>query len=473
MIKKKLLFAITIAIGGLLMSACSNNNSNNETVFSDEDNTIILNIMKTNYGWNLPSETPDIMINSEAFFKKLLNSQDTNSWIKETSELSTSSTTYDIGFEYAANKYNDGKTYYVILYVKKGSKAEQIGIERGYIITHVSPTGLESDQIAVSDKEGDAGYWETLLPNCIKSGKQFAIRYRIPNGGEAASTFNPADVIVSTANDQDPVYYSNSNIYSASGKKIGYMVINHFSHPDKYLSPLISKLNDFKSAGVKTLILDLRYSSTGGFDYLKSLGSSLVKTSERGAAFAYVARENSSNDIAYNFSDDNTIQNLGDQLDNIYVITGNYTAGPAETLIHALRAYWGDKLIVTGEDSQGKNIAMSSIASIKREDGTAKWAIYIQLGYFADKNKNYDYRTKVNNEYKEVNEKSGTSELLKPLGDTEEYVLNETLKVITGLTTVSAQMRSSQVSNWPVPVKHLGSSIQSEPGTISLDNLRY
>lgn len=472
MIKKKLFFVITIAIGGLLMSACSKSDSDPEIVPTDH-NSAILELMKKNYGWNLPSETPDLMTDTQVFFKKLLNSEDSFSTITLNSDIPTSSSpTYDIGFEYAANEYLDGNSYYAILYVKKGSKTEQIGIKRGYIITEVSPTGLEKDRIKVSSKENDPGYWKTLLPNCIKSGKTFSILYRIPKGGEAPSTFNPEDITVTVTNNQDPLYYSNSDIYPKSGKKIGYIVLNHFSHPDKYLNPLISKLNDFKSEGVKTLILDLRYSSTGGFDYLKSLGSSLVKSSERSAAFAYVARENPSNDIAYNFSDDKAIQNLGDQLDNIYVITGTYTAGPAETLIHALRAYWGDKLTVTGENSQGQNTAISNTSKVVLNDGSSKWSVRIILGHFADKNKNYNYRTVVNNEYKEINEQSGTESLLKPLGDPEEYVLFETLKLM-GANVASLQSRSSKVSNWPVPVKYLGSSIQSEPGTISIDNLRY
>lgn len=467
MIRKNLFFAVLIAIGGLFSWACSNNNGGGSVIeFPDEANDSILKLMKANYCWNLPTETPDIMMDSEAFFKKLLNSKDTTSWIKLTSDIPTVTTAYDIGFEYAANKYDNGKTYYAILYVKKGTKAEKVEIERGYLITHVSPTGLPKDTIAVTKDN-----YNTLLPNCITSGKQFSILYRIPNGGEAASTFNPEDVAVSPSKVQDPLYYSNADIYPASGKKIGYIVYNHFLSANTYLSPLISKLNEFKNEGVKTLILDLRYNSTGGYSYLSALGSSLVKTQDQGAAFAYLAREDSSKDIPYKFSTDKTILSLGDQLDNIYIITGKSTAGPSETLIHALRAYWGDKIVVTGEDTQGKNLAVSGATAIKLSDGSSKWAINIALGHFADKNKSYSYRTKVNTEFKEINTEAGTTKQLKPLGDIEEYVLKGTLKEITGIET-QTNARSSKIENWPSPVKYLGSSIKSEPGTISLDNLR-
>lgn len=467
MIRKELFLAITIAIGGLFSWACSNNNGSDPVIeFSDEANDSILKLMKANYCWNLPTETPDIMMNSDAFFKKLLNSKDTVSWIKLIADIPTATTAYDIGFEYAANRYDDGKTYYAILYVKKGTKAEKVEIERGYLITHVSPTGLAKDTIAVTKDN-----YNTLLPNCITSGKQFSILYRRPGSGEAASTFNPEDVAVSPSKVQDPLYYSSADIFPASGKKIGYIVYNHFLSAGTYLSPLISKLNEFKNQGVETLILDLRYNATGGYDYLSALGSSLVKTQDQGAAFAYLAREDASKDIAYKFSTDKTIQNLGSQLESIYVITGQSTAGPSETLIHALRAYWGDKIVITGEDMKGQNLTISNQVAIKLSDGSSKWAVKIALGHFADKNKNYSYRTKVNNELKEINTESGTKTQLKPLGDIEEYVLKGTLKEITGIETKTST-RSAKVSNWPSPVEYLGSSIKSEPGTISIDNLR-
>lgn len=465
MIRKELFLAITIAIGGLFSWACSKDNGPDEPYTNPiEANEIILKTMQDNYCWNLPA-TPDMMTDTKIFFSKLLNTKDTLSWIKEIADIPTVTTAYDIGFEYAANKYDDGKTYYAILYVKKGTKAYEVELERGYLITHVSPTSLEADKIEVTKDN-----YKTLLPNCISSGKQFSILYRIPNGGEAASTFKPEDVAVSPSKVQDPLYYSSADIFPASGKKIGYIVYNHFLSAGTYLSPLISKLNEFKNQGVETLILDLRYNATGGYDYLSALGSSLVKTQDQGAAFAYLAREDASKDIAYKFSTDKTIQNLGSQLESIYVITGQSTAGPSETLIHALRAYWGDKLIVTGEDSQGKNL-VAGTKDIQLEDGSSKWRINISLGRFANKDKSYSYRTKVNTEFKEINTTSGTKEQLKPLGDIEEYVLKGTLKEITGIETQTST-RSAKVSNWPSPVEYLGSSIKSEQGTISIDNLR-
>ncbi|WP_353122772.1 S41 family peptidase [Dysgonomonas capnocytophagoides] len=463
MIRKELFLAITIAIGGLFSWACSKDNGPDEPYTNPiEANEIILKTMQDNYCWNLPA-TPDMMTDTKIFFSKLLNTKDTLSWIKEIAEIPTAAPTYDIGFEYAANRYDNGKTYYAILYVKKGSKAARVEIERGYLITHVSPTGLEKDQIEVTKDN-----YNTLLPNCITSGKQFAIRYRIPNGNEAASTFNPEDIIVNPSTVEDPLYYSNPDIYPASGKKIGYIVYNHLLSGDK----LISKLNDFANEKVRVLILDFRYNATGGYTSLSNLGSSLVKKQDqaKGAAFAYLAREDGSKDTPYKFREDDNIKNLGDLLDNIYIITGQSTAGPSETLIHALRSYWGDKLIVTGEDSQGKNM-VAGTKDIQLEDGTSKWRINITLGRFANKDKSYSYRTKPNIELKEINTEAGTTKQLKPLGDIEEYVLKGTLKEITGIET-QTNARSSKIENWPSPVEYLGSSIKSEPGTISIDNLR-
>lgn len=119
MIRKELFLAITIAIGGLFSWACSKDNGPDEPYTNPiEANEIILKTMQDNYCWNLPA-TPDIMTDTKIFFSKLLNTKDTLSWIKEIAEIPTAAPTYDIGFEYAANRYDNGKTYYAILYVKK------------------------------------------------------------------------------------------------------------------------------------------------------------------------------------------------------------------------------------------------------------------------------------------------------------------------------------------------------------------
>lgn len=472
MIKKKLFLAIAVSFGALFISSCSSKGSDTPFESPESVNKNILEVMTKNYAWNLPDPIPDLKTRTDIFFKDILNSQDSYSWIKPISELTTSTTAYDVGFEYAMNEYSgDGNTYYIVLYVKKGSVAEKLGIKRGYIITQVSPTGLPADLVKVTTDN-----YKTLLPDCVNSGKQFSMFIRIPGGQEGPFTYKDGQTIVDPSSIQDPMYYS--NIYTDGSKKTGYIVYNHFLSASAYLPALVSKLNEFAGQGVNNLILDLRYNSTGGFDYLSPLGRSLVKSQDRAtsSAFSYIVREDASKDIAYKFSTDNSIQSLGDQLQHIYVITGKATAGPAETLIHALRAYWGDldaggKLTVIGEDTQGENRAISTIVQAKDDLGTVKWAYRIVLGHMGDKDRKTAYRTKVNSEIMEVNKTSGTTSLLKSLGDKDETVLSFTLGQITGST--AASVRSASVSNAPIPVKYLGSSIKSEPGIVSIDNLKY
>lgn len=473
MIKKKLFLAIAISFGALFMSSCSNSNGSDTPFDSPESvNKDILGIMTKNYGWNLPDPIPDLKTRTDIFFKDILNSKDSYSWIKPISDYTPSTTAYDIGFEYAMNKYTDGNIYYVVRYVKKGSVADKLGIKRGYIITQVSPTGLSADLVKITDEN-----YKTLLSDCVNSGKQFSIFIRIPGGQEGPFTYKDGETIVDPSKVEDPLYYS--NIYTDGSKKTGYIVYNHFLSASTYLPALVSKLNEFAAQGVNNLILDLRYNYAGGFGYLSDLGRSLVKSQDqaKSSAFSYIVREDASKDIPYKFSTDNSIQVLGDQLQHIYVLTGQLTAGPAETLIHSLRAYWGDldaggKLIVIGENSKGENRAVSPVIQAKDDKGTVKWLYQIVLGHMGDKDRKIEYRTKVNSEVFEITGSSGTASLLKPLGDKQEPLLSFTLGQISG-NTVKTSVRSVSVSNDPVPVKYLGSSVKSEPGMVSIENLKY
>lgn len=473
MIKKNIVFVLTIAISALFISACSSKEPGEELELPIEMNESILKIMQDNYYWNLPDPTPSLMTEVKSYFNKLLNSGDNYSWIKSVVDIPTEPTAnYGIGFHYAAYEYSDGNMFYIVLYVQRGSVAEKLGIKRGYVITGVSETGREADVKDITKEN-----YETLLSGCINSGKEFAMRIIIPDGQEGAFTYQEGKTLVSPLKNEDPLYYSNADVLPGSGKKIGYIVYNHFlnspNDKNEYQKALIRKLNDFREAGVTSLILDLRYCAAGGFDFLSPIGSSLVKTADQGGGiFARLVKENESKDRSYPFIsslDGTSIDNLGNQLNDIYVITGKTTAGPAETLIHALRAYWGDNLKTVGDDSQGKNMALSSLVTVKNSEGNPAYGLQILLGYFADKNRNFAYQVVPNSRQAEVNSESGTTEMLKPLGDKNEYVLAQTLANITGNTTLTSKVRSS---GQPVTVKYLGSSIKIEPGVITLDNLQ-
>lgn len=477
MVKKTLYLLTMIAISGIFASC---QKSNNAEYIPNDSNQKILSIMEKNYCWNLPDPRPNPAVSyTDVFFKSLLSPSDsyvfTNSsgvtenrvysWIRKVSELSASSVALDAGFEYAVNQYQDGKVHYIILYVKKGSAAEKANLKRGYIITAV-------DQVTVQDPERMTKVakdnWDKLLPGYIQSGSVFNILVRAPQSSNEVIFQVQGQAPV----EQNPLYVSKIIQQDGGARKIGYLVVNHFSNGDKYAEAIGNKLKEFESSNVNNLILDLRYNGIGGYaKYFETLGTALVKSQDKGSnVFTYLASENTGkneqNTVLAKFS--NTSASLGDKLNKIYVITGKNTAGYALSFIHSLRAYWGDNLIVTGEDAPNYmlyNVAMSQILYDADTPAASTWAYQIPLGYLADKNKNHAYRTKVNYEFTEINEKVGTTESLKELGDADEYVLSETLKVISG----SSRSFRSTSSN---TVKVLGSSFKAQPEGIDLNVLK-
>ncbi|SHE41221.1 S41 family peptidase [Dysgonomonas macrotermitis] len=480
---KKIFFSILIATCGLVFSSCSKDGGENMPQTPNAANQRILEIMQANYAWDLPDPLPDERTVTNLYFEGLLSSLDTYTYkdvggakvtkryssISKIADLAPATTSYDIGFEYAANEYSDGKAYYVVLYVKKGSKAESLGIKRGYLISRVG-VGTNADDLTVVTTSN----WGTLLPDYINSGQEFTMLIRIPNGQEGPFSMAAEDTAAQSAETRNPLYTSTTLTYGSA--KIGYVVMNNFLNASSYVSPLLNQLSSFKSAGINNLVLDLRYNATGGYDYLKPIGSALVKSQDKGTTFAYLTNASKTRTTAYDFvtsANGTSVPNLGDQLDNVYVITGQNTAGPAETLIHALRAYWGSNLKVMGELSKGRNVASSGNVYDNETAANSTWVFQIALGYMADKNLDYSYNTGIllNSEVKEINTTSGTTSLLKALGDPEEYVLSTIIFDLTGTTPGATAGLRSSASDMPTPVKYLGSSIKEAPGTISLESL--
>ncbi|MFV0536150.1 MAG: PDZ domain-containing protein, partial [Dysgonomonas sp.] len=164
---KKKLFPIVIGLISIFfITSCESEEPFSKSSPSEVINTWLYDdIFGPNYLWGI-SASPNKSLEPDAFFNSLKNSNDKVSEIWTNAEVSA---TYDIGFEYAANRYDDGKIYYVIYYVKPQSSAEAQGLKRGYIITAVNEQEIQS--------EADA---ETRLSNAYKSGADVKLTYVIP-----------------------------------------------------------------------------------------------------------------------------------------------------------------------------------------------------------------------------------------------------------------------------------------------------
>lgn len=466
--KKRLFTILTIVLGTMFMVSCGDDDPKPAPVNPDV-NEDILEIMTRNYLWALPAE-PNIYQPTEPFFTSLLHKNDvytdggqTYNYSRISPVSNQTSTVYDPGFEYAINNYTGGVTYYVILYVKPGTSAADY-LLRGLYITTVNGTAVTAANAS------------TLLYDAYSKGADVKLSIRTPQiTAEKTITIKPYANYV-----EKPLHtFSVLTGGNLGSKKVGYILYNHFSSGPKandysYDNTLAAKLAEFKTNGVTTLVFDVRYNSGGSVSAIQSLGSALVKGRDISKVFIeQIPRADLSNpNNTLKFQDktagNTNIPKLGDDLDKIYIITGQSTAGASEAFINALKAYRTDVVLV-GETTKGR-----AVATAGTQDASKQWNLRLALSYLADVNKKYEYNNKgftPNNKIQEVQANADANNtILGEMGTDKEIILSQILEMINGTEFTAAPGTRSSAFD-----REVKTSLFRRPGanetTIDLINL--
>lgn len=403
---RKNLFSIATMVASLfLLSSCSKDD--NKINVDNVSNEKVLEVVDQNYYWPAPSN-PNTSLSTPEFFASMLNPEDKTSWIAKTNTLSTSN--LDIGFEYGAVRYSDGKIYYVIYYVKPNTSAFNVGLQRGYMISLVNGQPITEDNKS------------TLLANATKKGDPVKLQVFYPLTGKYIDyDITPSNINIA---DENPILETpdTNPILEAGNSKVGYFVYNLFL--PKFDAQLIQKLQSF-AGQVDYLVVDLRYNVGGNYLSTITLGSALVKN--RSTQDVFLINDKRIESVPYKLLDATSgsqIPKLGDQLKKVYVITGQNTQGMPNVFIHALKAYLGDNLIVVGEKSIPTNVTVinSTIDS---------WTMSLLTGKWANKNNNSVLNTTPNILINDVN--PNEVDVLQPLGSPKERILATILNDIQGV----------------------------------------
>lgn len=256
-------------------------------------------------------------------------------------------TTY--GFDFILYRLDENNVCAVVTYIIKGGPAESAGWKRGDVIVKVNDKfmPLENDQyytIVTDELMGGS----TLSVEMI-DGKQYTIK----------SVTMQEDAVLLT------------KVFDCQDKKVGYMVYNSFTFES--IHRLIEECQMFKEAGIKELILDLRYNGGGYGITSEALASMLVPEAEvkAGSVFQtevynnemteYYKILNRSNQKKFTtefktkLENEDKIWNTADAnigIEKLYVIISGYSASASEALICGLKPYMPVTLI--GQQSYGK-----------------------------------------------------------------------------------------------------------------------
>ena len=330
--------------------------------------TWMLDIMQQNYLWyqDLPSyDDVNLFLDPASFLSKVKSKSDSYSFVD--SVMETPLPTY--GFDYSLVRSADIDTAYnaLITYVIPGSPAEAAGLVRGDWIMKVDTSYISKKyetqllqgtkardlvmgvwkEVPVEPEEGEVGEEETTVYKVVPNDKTL----KLP--AARAVEDNPVHKTEILT-----VKENNSDI------KVGYLMYNSFTagtkaDPEKYNDELRQISQEFKKAGVKYVILDLRYNAGGSLDCVQLLGTILTSNARLNGPMAYLEYndKNRNKDATINF--DPTILGSGTNLDlpGLFVITSGTTAGAPEMLIGSLFLKDSYPVVSIGSATKGQNVA--------------------------------------------------------------------------------------------------------------------
>jgi carboxyl-terminal processing protease len=401
--------------------------------------------MKDWYYWenDLPS-APDKKTDPEAFFKSLLSDHDRFSWIQENYiDLlnSLNGINKEAGYEFVLYRESETSNNVIaqILYVKPDSPAEDAGLKRGDVITHINNQRITVDNYGDLLGATDKDYTIKYTPYIVED-QDF----------EAAVTISLHPIEYQ----EDPVFFH--SVITEGDRKIGYFIYNFFAagtadQESKFDDEVDGVFTDFKAQGITDLVLDLRYNSGGSEKSSQNLASLIAPGADNTKVFC---KREYNDQVEQDILNDpnfgsaflttkflNKASNVGSLINNrIYILTGSRTASASELIINGLKPYMD--VFIIGDVTYGKNVG--SISLYEENDPRNKWGMQpIVVKVFNSQNQS-DYSEGFTPDI--LNEDNSLH--LYPLGDTRESLLSAAIEQITG--TSGGRMRTMQKDSRPV-----------------------
>lgn len=327
-------------------------------------NSWIRENMEFYYLWNttLPTDV-DQNLEPAEYFEALLNDEDRFSWIQDNyQELlnSLKGISKEAGYEFVLYRdQNDAnKVIAQVVYVKKSSPAEDAGLLRGDVISHIN-----NQQLTVSN-------YGALLDEISEN---HSLRYKSVD--PVSETFsNEKTANLSTVTYAENPSYLNT-VIETDGRKIGYYVYNFFAGgPDNTSSTYDNEMDDvfasFKSEGITDLVLDLRFNSGGAETSANNLASLIGAGIDGNSVFARKKYNANLEEVIVNDQELGPdfltskfrvkAENIGNQIaGKVYVLTSKRSASASELVINSLKPFMD--VIIVGDTTYGKNVGSFSL----------------------------------------------------------------------------------------------------------------
>ena len=331
--------------------------------------TWMYDIMQQNYLWyqDLPSyDDVNLFQEPATFLSKVKSKNDSYSFVD--SVMETPLPTY--GFDYSLVRSADIDTAYnaLITYVIPGSPAAQAGLVRGDWIMKIDTSYISKKyetQLLQGTEARDLvmGIWKKVpveTEEGEKEGEETKYEYKVVPDDRTLDL--PAARVV----EDNPVHKYEILPVKEKGMdiKVGYLMYNSFTagtkaEPEKYNDELRRVSQEFQTAGVKHVILDLRYNAGGSLDCVQLLGTILTSSARLNEPMAYLEYndKNRDKDVTINFNPDVLKTGVNLNQSSLYAITSSTTAGAPEMLIRSLFLKDSYPIATIGSSTKGQTVA--------------------------------------------------------------------------------------------------------------------
>ena len=303
----------------------------------------------------------------------------TNDFASFSSELE--GTPMAVGYSPAFGKFSSSdKVFMVIKYVYDNTPASKSGLKRGDIILAVN--GIQLDTLNYRNIFQLSSYTVDLA------------EYNDTTLIETGETISLTAEIIST----NPVLHY--EVIDSSGINTGYLVYSEFisGSNDIFLRELDMAMSDFLDAGIKDLIVDLRYNPGGEITTAGYLASCLapgsVSANDVLVSLLYNDfLENYYTDLygsatdALNYNFPGSSYNLN--LNRIFFLTSNGSASASELVISGLEPYM--EVIIVGDSTYGKYTGAMVLPDDK-DPPRHNWAIIPIVLKYANANGFTDFK---------------------------------------------------------------------------------
>lgn len=303
-------------------------------------------------------------------FDAMLYKDDRWSWMESAESYLSSSTgeisgTWGASFAQRDNR-EEAKDYNVyISYVFPESPLAKHGVTRGAKLTGIN--GFDMPEAGFNATEQIEYFSEHLFdsPQSFKftltNGEKVAFEVELP---KSVST----NYILSTQ-------IFDGDDFEGLAEPVGYF--NYLSFKSGFVKDIDAAFARFKEAGVKKMIVDLRYNGGGDGEASQRLISYLALAGLQGSP--YVTRTHNAilaslNKTEYlGLKDGSSFSDMSIGLEEIYFIMDNGSASASEVVFNGLRPYFKDKLHFVGRQTYGKPNGMYVLFYPGDEDSYAKY----------------------------------------------------------------------------------------------------